>query len=311
MKIKNISILSIINFILLIAILLLLAYSNINLTNQNKILEENLNLMNIRLDSLSQKISNIEDTNILNSLTLDKILAGNLTEADKLCEKLRNIKIERAYYKENILFVKINNENNQNIAGFSFNLINNKINNVDSNESIKAYEIKEYTFNLLNITKVVVIPKILTNNIELCDKEIISDVKKFFDINGNFNVSALFIASGQEKNISILTTIVQEENIIMAQAKVLKETGEYGESFNLAGELIEDKLTLSGKDIIIPAGSISGVNQDVKADIYLNGIVISDGYIEGKKLGDTILNIKDAIPGVTITVEGSFKANKI
>ena len=63
--------------------------------------------------------------------------------------------------------------------------------------------------------------------------------------------------------------------------------------------------------MIIPAGSISGVDQDVKADISLSGIIINDNLIEGKNLGDVKLNVKDAIPGVTITVDGSFKADRI
>ena len=293
-------------------IIFLLTQINSDLKEQGKISEEKINSLNSDVNVLTQKISDLQSTAVANSALLGKILSGNLTEADKLCNKLNNIKIEKSYYKEGILFVKVNNENNQNIAGFSFNLIGENIAKAESNEILKAFETKEYNFNNVNITKVVAAPKVsIDNNLSLCEKQIISEVKKYFDLNGNFNVSSKFIASGQEKNITLLTTFTQKENSLTAEARVLKETGEYGESFNLLGEINEDKLMLSGKDIIIPAGSISGVEQDVKADISLSGIIINDNLIEGKNLGDVKLNVKDAIPGVTITVDGSFKADRI
>jgi len=293
-------------------IIFLLTQINSDLKEQAKISEEKINSLNSDVNVLTQKISDLQSTAVANSALLGKILSGNLTEADKLCNKLNNIKIEKSYYKEGILFVKVNNENNQNIAGFSFNLIGENIAKAESNEILKAFETKEYNFNNVNITKVVAAPKVsIDNNLSLCEKQIISEVKKYFDLNGNFNVSSKFIASGQEKNITLLTTFTQKENSLTAEARVLKETGEYGESFNLLGEINEDKLMLSGKDIIIPAGSISGVEQDVKADISLSGIIINDNLIEGKNLGDVKLNVKDAIPGVTITVDGSFKADRI
>ena len=293
-------------------IIFLLTQINSDLKEQGKISEEKINSLNSDVNVLTQKISDLQSTAVANSALLGKILSGNLTEADKLCNKLNNIKIEKSYYKEGILFVKVNNENNQNIAGFSFNLIGENIAKAESNEILKAFETKEYNFNNVNITKVVAAPKVsIDNNLSLCEKQIISEVKKYFDLNGKFNVSSKFIASGQEKNITLLTTFTQKENSLTAEARVLKETGEYGESFNLLGEINEDKLMLSGKDIIIPAGSISGVEQDVKADISLSGIIINDNLIEGKNLGDVKLNVKDAIPGVTITVDGSFKADRI
>ena len=293
-------------------IILLLTQINSNLKEQTRISEGKINSLNSKIDALTQKTLDLQSTTIINSALLEKILSGNLTEADKLCNKLNNIKIEKSYYKEGILFVKVNNENNQNIAGFSFNLIGENTAKVESNEKLNAFETKEYNFNNINITKVVAAPKVsIDNNLSLCEKQIISEVKKYFDLNGNFNVSSKFIASGQEKNITLLTTFNQKENLLTAEAKVLKETGEYGEPFSLLGEIIEDKLTLSGKEVIIPAGSISGVDQDVKADISLSGIIINDNLIEGKNLGDVKLNVKDAIPGVTITVDGSFKADRI
>ncbi len=292
-------------------IIFLLTQINSNLKEQAIISEEKINSLNSKIDALTQKISDLQSTTITNSALLEKIISGNLTEADKLCNKLNNIKIEKSYYKENILFVKVNNENNQEIAGFKFNLINGKITEADA-AGLKPFETKEYNFNNVNIIKVVATPMVsIDNNLSVCNQQIISEIKKYFDLNGNFNVSAKFIASGQEKNITLLTTITQKENSLTAEAKVLKETGEYGESFNLLGEINEDKLTLSGKDVIIPAGSISGVGQDVKADIYLSGIIINDNFIKGKNLGDVKLNVKDAIPGVTITVDGSFNADRI
>ena len=293
-------------------IIFLLTQINSNLKEQAKISEEKINSLNSDVNVLAQKISGLQSTTAANSALLEKIISGNLTEADKLCNKLNNIKIEKSYYKESILFVKVNNENNQDIEGFSFNLIGENTAKVESNEKLNAFETKEYNFNNVNITKVIATPMVsIDDNLSLCEKQIISEVKKYFDLNGNFNVSSKFIASGQEKNITLLATFTQKENSLTAEAKVLKETGEYGEPFSLLGEIIEDKLTLSGKEVIIPAGSISGVDQDVKADISLSGIIINDNLIEGKNLGDVKLNVKDAIPGVTITVDGSFKADRI
>ena len=118
-------------------------------------------------------------------------------------------------------------------------------------------------------------------------------------------------AVDQEKSLNAIATFSQNQEIITASAKVIKETGEYGELFTLEGILNEDKLTLSAKEIVIPAGSIEGIGTDVKADIYLTGIVLNNNYIEGNNQGDIRLNIKDAIPGVTITVEGVFNAKRI
>jgi len=298
--------------ILSASIIMFLLQLNSNLNNQAKITEEKINSLNLKIDTLTQKTSDLQLNTAANSLLLEKILSGNLTEADKLCNKLSNIIIEKAYYNEGLLFIKISNENNQDISGFSFKLINDKTAASDSNEILKAFETNEYSFNNINITKVAAIPKVsVDNNLSLCEKQVVSEVKKYFDINGNFNVSAKLIASGQEKNVSLITNFIQEENNIKAETRVLKETGEYGEMFMLEGNLNEEKLTLSGKDVVIPAGSIEGINSDVKADISLSGTVFDNNYVEGKNLGDIKLSVKDAIPGVTITVDGYFNAIKI
>jgi len=302
----------IINIVLLILLLIFLAKINSNIKAQTSSISEKLSQQDIKLNELTEKIASIEEISSLNSKTLEKLLAGNLTESDKLCERLRNLNIEKAYYDESLLVVRVNNENNQDIAGLTFNLINNNISKIESNEFLESYKTKDYNFNLLNVTKIAMIPKVsVEGNISSCNKEIISEVKKYFNIEGTFNVSATIKASDQEKSLNAAATFTQNQEKITASARVLKETGDYGDPFTLEGELIEDKLTLNAKEIIIPSGSISGINQDVKADITLTGIVLNNNYIEGSNQGDIRLNVKDAIPGVTITVDGVFNASRI
>ena len=309
-NITNLLIIS--NIFLLILLLILLAKVDSNLKVQTSSISEKLVQQDVKLNELTEKIISIEEINSLNSKTLEKILAGNLTESDKICEKIRNLKVEKVYYDENLLIVKVNNENNQNIAGLTFNLINNNISKIESNEFLESYKTKDYNFNLLNVTKIAMIPKVsVEGNISSCNKEIISEVKKYFNIEGTFNVSATIKASDQEKSLNAVATFSQNQEKITASAKVLKETGDYGDPFILEGELIEDKLTLNAKEVVIPSGSISGIDQDVKADMTLTGIVLNNDYIEGSNQGDIKLNVKDAIPGVTITVDGVFNANRI
>lgn len=306
------NILIISNIVLLILLLIFLINLNSNIKTQTNSISEKLLHQDAKLNTLTEKTIAIEEINALNLKTLEKILAGNLTEADKLCEKLRNLKIEKAYYDENLLIVRVNNENNQNIAGLTFNLINSNVNKIESNEFLESYKTKDYNFNLLNITKVAILPKVsMEGSISSCNKEVVSEVKKYFNLEGNFNVSATVKASDQEKSLNAVATFTQDQEKITASAKVLKETGDYGDPFTLEGELIEDKLILNAKDVIIPSGSISGINQDVKADITLTGIVLNNDYIEGSNQGDIRLNVKDAIPGVTITVDGVFNAARI
>ena len=306
------NILIIINIVLLILLLIFLAKINSDIKAQTNSISEKLSQQGIKLNELTEKIISIEEINSLNSKTLEKILAGNLTESDKICEKIRNLKVEKVYYDENLLIVKVNNENNQDIAGLTFNLISNNINKIDSNEFLGSYEVKDYNFNILNVTKVSITPKVsVEGNISSCNKEIFSEVKKYFNIEGTFNVSATVKASDQEKSLNAVATFSQNQEKITASAKVLKETGDYGDPFILEGELIEDKLILNAKEVVIPSGSISGIDQEVKADMTLTGIVLNNDYIEGSNQGDIKLNVKDAIPGVTITVDGVFNANRI
>jgi len=309
-NITNLLIIS--NIFLLILLLILLAKVDSNLKVQTSSISEKLVQQDVKLNELTEKIISIEEINSLNSKTLEKILAGNLTESDKICEKIRNLKVEKVYYDENLLIVKVNNENNQDIAGLTFNLISNNINKIDSNEFLGSYEVKDYNFNILNVTKVSITPKVsVEGNISSCNKEIFSEVKKYFNIEGTFNVSATVKASDQEKSLNAVATFSQNQEKITASAKVLKETGDYGDPFILEGELIEDKLILNAKEVVIPSGSISGIDQEVKADMTLTGIVLNNDYIEGSNQGDIKLNVKDAIPGVTITVDGVFNANRI
>ena len=309
-NITNLLIIS--NIVLLILLLILLAKVDSNLKVQTSSISEKLVQQDVKLNELTEKIISIEEINSLNSKTLEKILAGNLTESDKICEKIRNLKVEKVYYDENLLIVKVNNENNQDIAGLTFNLISNNINKIDSNEFLGSYEVKDYNFNILNVTKVSITPKVLVEgNLSSCNKEIFSEVKKYFNIEGTFNVSATVKASDQEKSLNAVATFSQNQEKITASAKVLKETGDYGDPFILEGELIEDKLILNAKEVVIPSGSISGIDREVKADMTLTGIVLNNDYIEGSNQGDIKLNVKDAIPGVTITVDGVFNANRI
>ena len=309
-NITNLLIIS--NIVLLILLLILLAKVDSNLKVQTRSISEKLVQQDVKLNELTEKIISIEEINSLNSKTLEKILAGNLTESDKICEKIRNLKVEKVYYDENLLIVKVNNENNQDIAGLTFNLISNNINKIDSNEFLGSYEVKDYNFNILNVTKVSITPKVsVEGNISSCNKEIFSEVKKYFNIEGTFNVSATVKASDQEKSLNAVATFSQNQEKITASAKVLKETGDYGDPFILEGELIEDKLILNAKEVVIPSGSISGIDREVKADMTLTGIVLNNDYIEGSNQGDIKLNVKDAIPGVTITVDGIFNANRI
>ena len=309
-NITNLLIIS--NIFLLILLLILLAKVDSNLKVQTSSISEKLVQQDVKLNELTEKIISIEEINSLNSKTLEKILAGNLTESDKICEKIRNLKVEKVYYDENLLIVKVNNENNQDIAGLTFNLISNNINKIDSNEFLGSYEVKDYNFNILNVTKVSITPKVsVEGNISSCNKEIFSEVKKYFNIEGTFNVSATVKASDQEKSLNAVATFSQNQEKITASAKVLKETGDYGDPFILEGELIEDKLILNAKEVVIPSGSISGIDREVKADMTLTGIVLNNDYIEGSNQGDIKLNVKDAIPGVTITVDGIFNANRI
>jgi len=309
-NITNLLIIS--NIFLLILLLILLAKVDSNLKVQTSSISEKLVQQDVKLNELTEKIISIEEINSLNSKTLEKILAGNLTESDKICEKIRNLKVEKVYYDENLLIVKVNNENNQDIAGLTFNLISNNINKIDSNEFLGSYEVKDYNFNILNVTKVSITPKVsVEGNLSSCNKEIFSEVKKYFNIEGTFNVSATVKASDQEKSLNAVATFSQNQEKITASAKVLKETGDYGDPFILEGELIEDKLILNAKEVVIPSGSISGIDREVKADMTLTGIVLNNDYIEGSNQGDIKLNVKDAIPGVTITVDGIFNANRI
>ena len=240
-NITNILIIS--NVVLLILLLIFLAKINSDIKAQTNSISEKLSQQGIKLNELTEKIVSIEEISSLNSKTLEKILAGNLTEADKLCERLRSLKIEKAYYDESLLVVKVNNENNQNIAGLTFNLINNNVNKLESNEFLESYKTKDYNFNLLNIKKVAIIPKVsVEGNISSCNKEIVSEVKKYFNIEGNFNVSALVKAVDQEKSLNAIATFSQNQEIITASAKVIKETGEYGELFTLEGILNEDEI---------------------------------------------------------------------
>src|SRR3989344_3251613 len=308
-NITNLLIIS--NIVLLILLLILLAKVDSNLKVQTSSISEKLVQQDVKLNELTEKIISIEEINSLNSKTLEKILAGNLKESDKICEKIRNLKVEKVYYDENLLIVKVNNENNQDIAGLTFNLISNNINKIDSNEFLGSYEVKDYNFNILNVTKVSITPKVsVEGNISSCNKEIFSEVKKYFNIEGTFNVSATVKASDQEKSLNAVATFSQNQEKITASAKVLKETGDYGDPFILEGELIEDKLILNAKEVVIPSGSISGIDREVKADMTLTGIVLNNDYIEGSNQGDIKLNVKDAIPGVTITVDGVFNANR-
>ena len=192
------------NIFLLILLLILLAKVDSNLKVQTSSISEKLVQQDVKLNELTEKIISIEEINSLNSKTLEKILAGNLTESDKICEKIRNLKVEKVYYDENLLIVKVNNENNQDIAGLTFNLISNNINKIDSNEFLGSYEVKDYNFNILNVTKVSITPKVsVEGNISSCNKEIFSEVKKYFNIEGTFNVSATVKASDQEKSLNV------------------------------------------------------------------------------------------------------------
>lgn len=303
---------NLINTLLLVIAISLLIIDIAEIRDQNKLIKENNEVLVNSIQEINKNISSIQESQARNTESINLIKKELLSGINKLCS-LDGLSIKNAFYRNDTLKVLISNANNQKIRGFLFRFYNEGFSEINSNETLEEFEIKEYIFKIEKPDSIGITPKMLVDNATiLCNKELKSDVKLSFNLTGIFNATAYLKAAGSEKNLSMMIKAIQEKDIVTGEVRVLNTTGSYGKPFTVKGNVNQNIITLSAKDITISEGWFEGINKELFADISFYGIIKNDNLIEGVNQGDAKITIKDfPIPGLSITAEGTIVAVRI